>query len=99
MFASAARRFYNPHSGNVRVSLQGGLVMNTRKRMAASVIALSFAVIAVTALSQRVAADDEDEPIIVPKESKVAVNKMADAIAKGNKVEKDAEAFFKENKE
>ena len=72
--------------------------MNKRMRMAAGVIGLSFAVLAVAALSQRVAADD-DEPIVVPKKSKEAVNKMADDIAKGNKVGKEADLFFKDNKE
>jgi hypothetical protein len=74
------------------VSLEGGLVMYTRKRMTAGVISLSFALLALAA----VRADDD---IFVPKKTQATVNKMADNIAKGNKVDKDADAFFKENKD
>jgi cytochrome c556 len=39
-----------------------------------------------------------DDFICVPLEMKEAVNKMADAIAKGNKVDKEADAFFNDHK-
>jgi hypothetical protein len=39
----------------------------------------------------------DDEKIIVPKQIQDAVNKMADAVAKGEKVDKEAADFYKKN--
>jgi len=37
----------------------------------------------------------DDPPIVVPKDIRESVTKMADAVGKGQKVDKDAAAFFK----
>jgi hypothetical protein len=71
------------------------MVMHHRKRLAAGVIVLGFAVIALAGIGRTVAADDEE--IVVPKKTLETVNKMADDIAKGNKVDKTADMFFKDN--
>ena len=38
---------------------------------------------------------DDPPPIVVPKDIREAVTKMADAVGKGEKIDKDAAAFFK----
>lgn len=71
--------------------------MQQRKRMRCGVVAMSFGLVTLVALGQAFAADDD--VIIVPKKIQDAVNKMADDVSKGNKVDKDAGAFFKDNKD
>jgi cytochrome c556 len=70
--------------------------MQHRKTMAASVLGLSLALVLLATLSESVAADD---PIIVPKKIQESVTKMADDVGKGNKVDKDADLFFKDHKD
>jgi hypothetical protein len=52
---------------------------------------VGIALIALAVCSDRGAAD---EPIIVPKDMRDAVNKMADDVGKGKNIEKEAAAFF-----
>jgi cytochrome c556 len=59
--------------------------------VAAAVLALA-AVILGTA-----AAADDDPPIVVPKPIRDEVNKMADAVGKGEKIDKAAAAYAKEH--
>lgn len=63
--------------------------MDHRKWLPAGVVALSLTALALAA----------DDDIVVPKKTQETVNKMADAIAKGNKVDKEADDFFKSNKD
>ena len=72
--------------------------MQQRKRMWCGVVVMSFGLVTLVALGQAFAADD-DTDIVVPKKIQDSVNKMADDISKGNKVDKDAAAFFMDHKD
>jgi Cytochrome C' len=70
--------------------------MQQRIRMVCGIIGVSFGILGLVALGHAYADDDE---IVVPKKIQETVNKMADNVGKGNKVDKDATMFFMDHKE